>query len=147
MIFCGTGSRTSVENKSFIKFSLSAGTYTIEDFNAKIKTAVLQQEQDWEPPQIKDLKLSIAEHYSFMASNIVFIADGILNKHLEKTTKIRSTLFPGSSKRLLHTAPPKSLSLHCKQFNKVKNELYKQPSSLIACTHVSNYETSFSRTF
>ena len=145
MIFHGAGSRTGVENNSFIKFSLEGGTYSIDDFNAKIKTAVLQQRQDWESPQIKDLKLVIPEYYPFMASNIIFIALGILNKRLEKTTKIKSKLSPGSYKTLLDTLPPpKSLSLHCKQINKVKNELDGQPSSLLACMHVSNYKATFS---
>ena len=50
VIFYKAGARTSVENNKFIKFSLSAGTYSIDDFNAKIKIAVLQQRQDWVPP-------------------------------------------------------------------------------------------------
>ena len=48
------GKRTGVENTKFISFNLSAGTYSIYDFNAKIKVAILQQRQDWEPSQIKD---------------------------------------------------------------------------------------------
>ena len=43
--------RTSVENTKFIRFNLSVGTYSIDDFNAKIKVAILQQRRDWEPPQ------------------------------------------------------------------------------------------------
>ena len=112
VIFNKTGSHTGVENNRFIKFSLSAGTYSIDDFNAKIKVAVLQERQDWEPPQIKDLKLVIPEHYTFMASNIFFIALGILDKHLEKTTLIKSTLPPGSYKTLLDISPPPK-SLPC----------------------------------
>ena len=126
-----------------IKFSLSVGTYSIDDFNAKIKVAVLQERQDWVPPQIKDLRLVIPEHYTFMASNIFFIALGILDKHLEKTTLIKSTLPPGSYKTSLDTSPPpKLLSLHCKQINKVKNELDGQPSSLLASMHVSDYKAT-----
>ena len=106
VIFYKAGARTSVENNRFIKFSLSAGTYSIDDFNAKIKVAVLQQRQDWVPPQIKDLTLVIPEHYTFMASNIFFIALGIADKHLEKTTLIKSTLPPGSHKTSLDTSPP-----------------------------------------
>ena len=85
MIFYGAGSRTNVENNSLIKFSLSEGTYSIDDFNAKTKVVVLQQRQDWEPPQIKYLKLVIPEHYTFMVSNIFFILLGLLDKHPEKT--------------------------------------------------------------
>ena len=134
-----------MENYKFIHFNLSAGTYSIDDFNAKIKVAILQKRQDWEPPQIKDLKLVIPEHYTFMASNTIFIALGIRDNYLEKTTLIRSTLPPGSYKTSLDTQPPpKSLSLHCKQINKHKNELDGQPSSLLACMHVSNYKATFS---
>ena len=57
------------------------GTYSIDDFNKDIKAAVLQERQDWEPPKIKGLKLVIPEHYTFMASNTIFIALGI-DKHL-----------------------------------------------------------------
>ena len=119
--------RTSIENKKFIHFNLSAGTYSIDDFNAKIKVAILQERQDWEPPQIKDLKLVIPEDYTLMASNNIFIALGIPNI-LEETMLIRSTLPPGSYKTSLDTSPPPiSLSLHCKQINKVKNKLDGQP--------------------
>ena len=145
VIFYKAGARTGAENNRFIKFSISAGTYSIEDFNAKIKAAVLQERQDWVPPHIKDLTLVIPEYYTFMASNIFFIALGIADKHLEKTTLIKSTLPPGSYKTSLDTSPPpKSLSLHCKQISKVKNELDGQPSSLLASMHVSNYKATFS---
>ena len=90
------GARTGTENNKFIKFSISVGTYSIDDFNAKIKAAVLKERQDWAPPKIKDLRLVIPEHYTFMATNIFFIALGIPDKHLEKTTLIKSTLPLGS---------------------------------------------------
>ena len=101
----------------FIKFNLSAGTYSIDNFNAKVKVAVLQERHDWEPPRVNDLV--IPEHYRFMASNTFFIALGILDKYLEKNTLNKSTLPPGSYKTSLDTTPPpKSLSLHCKQIKK-----------------------------
>ena len=138
------GKHTGVENDKFIHFNLSAGTYSIDDFNTKTKEFVLQQRQDWEPPQIKDLKLVIPEDYTLMASNNIFIALGIPNI-LEETMLIRSTLPPGSYKTSLDTSPPPiSLSLHCKQINKVKNKLDGQPSSLLARIHVSNYRATFS---
>ena len=133
-----------MENNRFIKFSLSAGTYSIDDFNAKIKVAVLQEGQDWVPPQIKDLRLVIPERYTFMASNAFFIALGILDKHLENATLIKSTLPLRSYKKSLDTSPhSKSLSLHYKQINKVKNELDGQPSGLLASMHVSDYKATF----
>ena len=138
------GKRTGVENTEFIHFNLSAGTYSIDGFNAKIKVAILQQRQDWQPPQIKDPRLVIPEDYTFIASNTIFISLGIQDNYLEKTTLIRSTLLPGSYKTSLDTSPPpRSLSLHCKQINKVKNELDGQPSSFLASMHVSNYKATF----
>ena len=105
----------------------------------------MQERQDWVQPQIKDLRLVIPEHYTFMASNIFIIALGIADKHLEKTTLIKPISPPGSYKTSLDTSPPpKLLSLHCKQINKVKNELDGQPSSLLASMHVSNYKATFS---
>ena len=134
-----------MESKKVIHFNLSAGTYSIDDFNAKIKVAILQQRQYWEPPQIKDLKLAIPGHYTFIADNTIFIALGILDNYLEMTTLIRSTLPPGSYKTSLDTSPPsRSLSLNCKQINKIKNELDGQPSGLLASMHVSNYKATFS---
>ena len=145
VIFYKAGARTGTENNRYTKFSLSAGTYSIDDFNAKIKAAVLQERQDWVPPQIKHLRLAIPEHYIFLASNIFFIVLGIPDKHLEKTTLIKSTSPPGSYKTSLDTLPPpKLLSLHYKQINKVENELDGQPSSLLDSIHVSNYRETFS---
>ena len=110
-----------------------------------MKISILKQKQGWEPLQIKDLRLVILEHYTFMASNTIFIALGIQDKYLEKTTLIRSTLPPGSYKSSLDTSPPpKILSLHCKQINKVKNRLDGQPSSLWVSMHVFNCNASFS---
>ena len=137
------GNRTSVEKTKFIHFNLSGGTYSIDDFNAKVKISILQQRQGWEPPQIKDLWLVIPESYTFMASNAIFIVLGIQDKYLEKTLLIRSTLPPGSYKTSLDTsAPPKILSLYCKKINKVKNELDDQSSSLLVSMHAFNYKAT-----
>ena len=46
IIVCETGKRTGVENSKFINFNLSVGTYSIDDFNTKIKVTVLQKRQD-----------------------------------------------------------------------------------------------------
>ena len=67
------GKRTAVENTKFISFNLSAGTYSIDNFNAKIKVAILQKRQYLEVPQIKDLRLLIPKDYTFMADNIIFM--------------------------------------------------------------------------
>ena len=129
-----------------MSFNLLVGTYSIDDFNARIKIAILQQRQDWEPPQIKDLKLVTPGDYLLMADNpFFFFALDIQSNYLEKVTLIRSRLPPGSYKTSLDTSPPpKILSLHCKQISKVKNELDGQPSSLLTSMHVSNYKATFS---
>ena len=79
-----------------------------------------------------------------MASNIFFIALDIPEKHLEKTNLIMSTLFSGLYKTSLDTSPPTKFSLHCKQINKLKNELDGQPSNLMTCMQVSDYKATFS---
>ena len=80
-----------------------------------------------------------------MTDNTIFIALGIPDNYLEKTTLIRSTLAPGSYKTSLDTSHlPKSLPLHCKQVSKVKNELDGQPLSSLAGKHVSNDKATFS---
>ena len=139
------GKHTGVENDKFIHFNIPTGTYAIDHFNTKITVLIRRQRKDWESPQIKDLKLVIPKDYTFMASNIIFIALGIPDDYLEKTTLIRSTLPPGSYKTSLDTPPPRiSFSLHCKQIYKVKNELDGHPSILLACMHVSDYKAAFS---
>ena len=139
------GKRTGVENNKFIHFILSEGTYSVDDFNAKIKVAILQKRQDWEQPQSKDLKLVVPEDYTFIASNNIFIALCIQDKYLEKTTLIQSTLPAYTNHLLIHHLPPISLSLHCEQINKVKNELNGQPSSLLARMQVSNFKAASSQ--
>ena len=67
MILFRAGASTGVKDR-YIKFTLSAGTYSVDYFNTNIKKSSLQQEQDWETPQIKDLNLVIPEHYRFIAS-------------------------------------------------------------------------------
>ena len=80
-----------------------------------------------------------------MTDNTIFIALGISDKHPEKNTWVRSTLPPGSYKTSLDTSPPPQLLLlHCKQINKIINELDGQPSSLLARMNISNYRATFS---
>ena len=113
IVIYNIGKRTCVENDKFLHFNLSVGTYFIDDFNTKVKVAILQQSQKWEPSQIKNLRLVIPEDYTFMADNHIFIALGIQDSYLEKTMLIRSNLPPGSYKTSLVTSPPpRSLSLH-----------------------------------
>ena len=142
LIVYKSGKQTGVKNTEFIKFTLSEGTYLVDDFNANIKISISQQRQGWEAPQIKDLNLVIPKDYLFMADN--FYALGIQDKYLEKTTLVRSTLLPGSYKTSLDTSPlPKILSLYCRQINKAKNELDWQPSGLLVYMNVLNYNANF----
>ena len=71
----------------------------------KIKEFVIQQRQDWKPPQIKDLKLVIPKDYTFFSDNTIIIALGMPDKYLKKTALIRSTLPPGSYKTSLTKHP------------------------------------------
>lgn len=116
-----------------IQLIISTILNLIDDFNAKIRVAVLQQRLDWKAPQIKYLKLVIPERFTFMASNSVFILYFLFTRYyLEKTTR-NKTLPLGSYKTSLNiSSPPKSLSLYCKQINKVKNEVDGQASTLLA---------------
>ena len=60
------GKQTGETSTEFIKFTLSEGTYSIHDFNGKIKISILQQRQGWESPQIKGLMLVILKDYLFI---------------------------------------------------------------------------------
>ena len=99
---------------NYIEFTLSSGTYSIYDFNAKIMAAVLQQKQNWNAPHIKNLKLVVPENYPFIADNNLFAALGIPEKILKNINIKYSLVLSGSyKKQLVTTLPPKSLSLHC----------------------------------
>ena len=145
IIIYKTGKRTGLKNNKLVHLNLSAGSYSTDDFNAKIKVAILQKRQDWEPPQIKDLRLVIPEHYKFMASNTIFAAFVYPTTILKRLHQSGQPCPPGSHKTFLDTStPPKLLSLHCKEINKVKNDLDGQPSTLLACIHASSYRENFS---
>ena len=124
----------------YVQFNLSSDTYSIHDFNKKIKAAVLQQKQNWNAPYIKNLKLVVPENYAFTADNNFFIALGMPEKILKNINIKYSLVFLGSHKTSLVTTLPPSLSLHCNQINKVKNKLDGQQSNLLVCMQVSDYE-------
>ena len=112
-------SRTGVED-IHVKYTPSTGTYSIDDFNAKVMVVFLQQKQKWEAPQIKDLKY--------------FITLGILDNYLEKTTSKKPIRPPDTYKTLRDTSPaPKSLLLHCKW------EIIKP----VSCMQVFDYRVAF----
>ena len=85
------GKHTGVENDKFIHFNIPVGIYSIDHFNAQITLLIPRKRKDWEPPEMKDLKLVIPKDYTFMASNTIFISLDIPDDYLEKTMLIRST--------------------------------------------------------
>ena len=97
------GKCTRVESTKFVHFNLSASTYSIEPFNAKIKVAILQQRQYWQPPQIKDLKLSYQKTIHSWPPIIFLIALGIPTTILKRLRK-SGEIYP-----LVHT---KHLLIH-----------------------------------
>ena len=112
----------------YIEFTLSSGTYLIDEFNEKINAAVSQQKQSWNAACIKNLRLIVPENYAFIADNNFFTALGMSEKVLKNINIKYSPVFSGSYKmQLVTTLPPKLLSLHCNQINLVKNELDGQP--------------------
>ena len=95
-------------------------------------------------PQIKKLNLVIPDHYMFMVSCNFFIAVGIPDNSLENTGRAKYNLPPGTYKTFLVKSPSQIiLLLHCKQINRVKNEVHGQPLSLLACMRDSDYEPAF----
>ena len=79
-----------------IKFTLRAGTYSIDNINTKVKVAitmVLLQKQDWEALQIKDFKLVIPEHFLFMRSNS-FLLYLVYSATILKRLHVTNQLYP-----------------------------------------------------
>ena len=54
----------------YIEFTLSSGTYSIDELNNKIRAAVLQQKQNWNAPHIKNVRLVVPGKYAFIAEII-----------------------------------------------------------------------------
>ena len=76
---------------SQLKIIIPAGTYSINEFNKKIKVS----KPMWVSPQIKDYKLVIPEHHTFVASALLFKTLGINANFL---TKIKSSLTNGNTR-------------------------------------------------
>ena len=94
----------------YIEFTLSSGTYSIYDFNAKIRAAVLQQKQNWNAPHIKNVKLVVPENYPFIADNNLFTALGMPEKILKNINIKYSLFFLAHTKRSLLQRFPQN---HC----------------------------------
>ena len=96
------------ELDDYIEFTLSQGTYSIDEFNKKIRAAFLQQKQNWNVPHIKNLKLVVPEDYAFIAHNNFFTEIGMPEKILKNINIKYSLLFSGSYKTQLVTTPPQN---------------------------------------
>ena len=84
VILYKAGSRTDVVDRH-IKLILSTYTCSFDNFNTKIKAAVLKERQDWKLPQTKDLNLVMPDHYTFTTPNNFFIVLGITESSLLKS--------------------------------------------------------------
>ena len=92
----------------YIEFTLSSGTYSIDEFNKEIRAAVLQEKQNWNALHIKKLKLVVPENYAFIAGNNFFTAFGMPEKIPKNININYSLVFSGSYKtQLVTTLPPK----------------------------------------
>ena len=61
-----------------------------------------------------------------------------------KTTQTSSDLHPDTNETSLDISPtPKSLSLHCKQIGRAKNEIDGKKACLVAYMEVFDYKTAF----
>lgn len=89
----------------FLQFAIPKGVNAVSDFNLTINASGLQQNQSWEVPQIKDLKLAIPEHYTFAASSRSFVSLGILSNYLTLATLNKSALFSSTYKTSFNTLP------------------------------------------
>lgn len=86
LILYKAGSRTDADVVDrHIKLILSTCTCSFDNFNTKIKAAVLKERQDWKLPQIKDLNLVMPDHYIFTTPNNFFIVLGITESSLLKS--------------------------------------------------------------
>ena len=77
-----------------IKFTIYEGAYSFYDFKVKVKVAVLQQRQDWNLLQIKNLKLVIPKHCMCIASDnffaeLVYLATILERLQVTSLTKFR----------------------------------------------------------
>ena len=89
-------------------------------------------------------KLIVQKSYKFIVYKSFFIALGILGNFLRKINIEKSLVLSGTYERSFNTSPPqKSLSLHCKHINRVKNEVAVQSRCLLAYMQFSAGKTTF----
>ena len=130
-------SKRLVANDSQLKIILSAGTYSINEFNQKMKDAI--KGEKWVAAQIKDYKLIIPEHHTFVASALLFEAMGVSANFL---TNMKSLLTTGKYQTTLKP-PPKKITLHCQEIDKFHNEIDSQPSTQLFSLDAANYAVHY----
>ena len=114
-------SKRLVANNSKLKITIPAGTYSIYEFNQKLKVS----KPKWVSPKIEAGKLIIPEHHTFVASVLLFDALGINANFL---TNMKSLLTKGEYQTSLKP-PPKKITLHCEEIDKFHNKIDRQPST------------------
>ena len=70
----------------YIKFTLSSGTYSIDEFNEKVKPSFSQQQQNWDAPHVQNLRLVVPENYAFIGDNNFSLRLVCLTKFLKILT-------------------------------------------------------------
>ena len=99
---------------------LSAGTYSIEQFNQNMQEAIKGKGDQWVAAQIKDYKLIIPENHSLLSLKPFFDALEIKPQGLGISNgEYQTSLKP----------PPKKITLHCEEIDKFHNEIDSQPST------------------
>ena len=130
-----------------LKINISKGTYTIDDFNAKMKIPIqLQHQNTWKIPEIKQgvqgYYLSIPKGYTFIASSLLFTALGIEPTESSITYGTsKMTLQSGSHKTLL-TERPKKIYIECGDIDPLYNEINEQPSRVLVIMLVDGTNTA-----
>ena len=85
------------------------------------------------------------KNYKLIVYNSFFIALGILGKFLREINIEKSLVLSGTNETSFDTLlRQKSLSLYCKQINRVKNEVDVQPICLLAHMRFSAGKATFS---
>ena len=93
-----------------IQFTLSSGTFSIDDCNKKIKAAVLQQKQNCNAPHIKNLKLVVPQNYASLPTIIFSLRLAYLKKFLKILTWNTHLFFLAHTKHPLLQRLPQN---HC----------------------------------
>ena len=69
-------SKRLIANDSQLKIILSAGTYSINEFNQNMKDVIKGKGEKWVAPQIKNYKLIIHEYHTFVVSALLSECSG-----------------------------------------------------------------------